>query len=544
MAFDGGYPLHIALAYLLFAGYGMRTLFVTLKLPGVVGVILSGFLFSHFAQDDIMASRDHLQQLSFFLVLLTAGFEISVKDLQPYMFFLALLPCTLEGLGLTVYAVAFLDYSWMEAAVLSTALFALGDGLVIPKMAEFGAEFPQLQAPRLVFTVAPLEASYALTIFGILESFADPAGEKERLPLPLVLGYNILRIVLTLLVGAGIGKVAGYCLSHRHKLRVPFTQNYVNFTNTGVEGFLLFLAVALAAFGLDFEGDGGALLKLPYSTEPMLQPELLVIVIGSAFAQQADPKVMHGIEGVMSGVWVFGQLILFSMLGSRTQLSIFREFHSVWPLVLVGLACRFIGVLCAVYLTRKYRKCSIPDCQDCQKSNEERFWIHTGFLFLASLPRATIQGALGSVPATERFFSNNHNRKHVQNFIAASAKIYIVLFSVVGSLLLGIFGRQLLEASSKLKGCNSSMKEESAIVEHGGYRQHDREIAAIQEEIVCQLVQKTDEHHLGSPAEDAHVKPRRHVDHTQIARLLKHSSMMSLLDPQDQQEAAVPFHMI
>ena len=76
---------------------------------------------------------------------------------------------------------------------LGTILVAIGDGLVIPKMKEFGFLFkgrPGCNAlqwgklcvfagsfiiqtdrhplPRLMFTWAPLEASFALCLFGVL----------------------------------------------------------------------------------------------------------------------------------------------------------------------------------------------------------------------------------------------------------------------------------------------------------------------------------------------------------------------------------------
>eukprot|EP00435_Cladocopium_sp_Y103_P064929 s1948_g26.t1 len=63
-------------------GYAVRTLFVSLSLPASVGVIISGWIFSYFIQDDIFFGRDMLQELSFFLVLLTAGLGISLPSLK------------------------------------------------------------------------------------------------------------------------------------------------------------------------------------------------------------------------------------------------------------------------------------------------------------------------------------------------------------------------------------------------------------------------------------------------------------------------------
>eukprot|EP00930_Biecheleria_cincta_P094456 TRINITY_DN8557_c0_g1_i2.p1 TRINITY_DN8557_c0_g1~~TRINITY_DN8557_c0_g1_i2.p1 ORF type:complete len:557 (-),score=82.56 TRINITY_DN8557_c0_g1_i2:185-1855(-) len=480
MEHHAAYPLHLALAYLFAIGYGLRTLFVSFRLPGAVGVILSGYVLSHFMQDDVLLARDHLQQLSFFLVLLTAGFEISINDLKPYMLIPGILPSLLECVGLATYAVWILEYSLVEAGVLASCLMALGDGLVIPKMAEFGAdpEYRGLQIIRLVFTAAPLEASFALTLFSVLGGLAEPENQKEHQPVSSVLLFNVLRILITLAFGTIVGRLAANFISNRHGLKIPFSDTKVMFTGQAVEGFLFVLAISLAAFGLGFEGDGQLVLSMPYSSGPLFQPELLVIVIGSVFAQKTDPEVLHGIENAMAGLWVFGQLVLFSMLGSRTELAIFSKFNDVWPLLAVGLSFRFAGAMCAVFLTQGHRTCNQAGCEKCPQSNKQSFWLDTAFLFLASLPRATIQGALGSVPATAKFFARNPNRQQVQAMILTSARLYIVVLSVLGSIALDILGRQVLNRLHNLPGCEQQRKEETEIVDLG-LREQDRNLAAI-----------------------------------------------------------------
>ncbi|CAE7730973.1 unnamed protein product [Symbiodinium pilosum] len=73
------FPLVMGLAVLLLVGYLLRTLFVSFNLPGPVGVLLSGWLCAKLGlmQTEILGGRDHFQECAFFLVLLTAGFEIS-----------------------------------------------------------------------------------------------------------------------------------------------------------------------------------------------------------------------------------------------------------------------------------------------------------------------------------------------------------------------------------------------------------------------------------------------------------------------------------
>jgi len=93
----------------------------------------------------------------------------------------------------------------------------------------------------------------------------------------------------------------------------------------------------------------------------------------------------------------------------------------------------------------------------------------TIFGFLSMLPRATIQGALGAVPEARRFFSDQgSNRDHARAFIFDAARLYIVLMSVGGMVMLNTFGYKMLECASKDRlsesGTESEATQESAEV--------------------------------------------------------------------------------
>jgi len=178
-----------------------------------------------------------------------------------------------------------------------------------------------------------------------------------------------------------------------------------------------------------------------FSSGSLFQPELLVIVTGTFFASVVDHKVLHDVEGVMGGVWVFGQLVLFSMLGSRTTTSIFPKLPSVLPFIAVGLTFRFIGVFFAVFLTLKTTPAEVCPFQKSTALYDALF------CFLSTVPRATIQGALGAVPVTMRFFQDSEKKHDAQETIFLAARLYIVFMSVVGMILLNVVGSRILEST-------------------------------------------------------------------------------------------------
>jgi len=438
------YPLQLALAYLILVGYLMRTVFVSVGLPASVGVIIAGFVFSFLFQAEVFAARDELQQLAFFLVLLTAGLEIRLRDLRFFIFLMAFLPASLEIMAIAVYAIYFLQFSFIEGLVMGTILVGIGDGLVIPKMKELGVRFEGHPMPRLLFIWAPLEASFALALFGVLTGFAAPAGAPPVRIAQFAAG-NILRILATVAMGAVLGSCSGCLVSRRTKL--TFRGNQV-FTGTAVEAFLMVLAVGLLAFGMGSANANGyqvILMGLGLCPGSLFQPELLVIMTGIFFAASANREVLHDVERTMGGVWIFGQLVLFSMIGSRTTMAIFPQFlEHVLPIIIVGLTFRFAGIFLGINISlildlpgHPFQRCHV---------------VHDScFCFLSIIPRATIQGALGQVPVTDRFFqiSARHNANQAQEFIFTAARLYIVFMSIFGMIMLNTFGPILCDATLK-----------------------------------------------------------------------------------------------
>eukprot|EP00435_Cladocopium_sp_Y103_P000068 s6477_g1.t1 len=213
-------------------------------------------------------------------------------------------------------------------------------------------------------------------------------------------------------------------------------------TGTPVEAFLIVISVGLVAYALgapDTNSSGSVLVPMNFISGSMFQPELMVIMTGVFFAATAPASELHEVEKVMGGVWIFGQLILFSMIGSRTTLDIFPAFwHHVFPMMAFGLGARFLGIFLAI---NGILTLGLPG----HPFQESMVTIDSTFCFLSVLPRATIQGALGQVPITEQFFGRLPNSSTCQEFIFLAARLYICIMSVVGMILLNTLGPGLVE---------------------------------------------------------------------------------------------------
>ncbi|CAE6932376.1 unnamed protein product [Symbiodinium sp. CCMP2592] len=439
------FPLVMGLAVLLLVGYLLRALFVSFNLPGPVGVLLSGWLCGKLGlmQTEILEGRDHFQECAFFLVLLTAGFEISHNTPKTRHVILGIVPCFCEFVGISIWACFMEELSRIEACVTGAVLCGLADGIVIPKMIEMEDQIPSGKAEltRLVLTTAPLEASFVLTLFGLLSGFAEVSKSPSADPATII-GANVIRLIATVVMGFALGKVTGQMVQKRHAS--------FGFTGRIEETYLFILAVALAGFGLGLpkETGGTPLVPMGFAPGSLFQPELLVIVLGCSFSQaNLTGHRENNLDAVVGGVWVFGQIFLFSMIGSKIDVTVFVQATRVLPMLVIGLACRFCGISLAILVCHWLEHFGSSGKTGLQPV----FHTHKKmllFLFLSSLPRASLQGALGFVPQNERFFHSDTlapNRFKVRSLIADSSRLYIIVMSVAGSMLLHFFGAKLLQ---------------------------------------------------------------------------------------------------
>lgn len=424
--------MQLGIAYVFLVGYLARSVFLSVGLPASTGVIITGFTFNHvFHMPPITDQTQTLHLFVLCLVPLSAGLNIKLMSLKKHVFVMAWLPTTMELLGIAGYAFFKMRYSLMESLVLGTTLVGLAYGVVMPRMMAFNKYFPGHPLCRLMFRWAPLEAAYVVFLFGNLTGFAHPKTQPPHEMLPLAIFANTLRILATMALGAVIGAASGRLVSRRTEWKL-FGQQV--FTGDPVEAFLMTLVMALVASGIGQLVNATDLAKWGLSKGSLFHPELLLIVTGGAFVQFAQKEMLHQVTSTFGTVWVFGQLILFSTLGSRTKMDLFLELPKVVPLIFWGLLFRFLGILLGIFWVGKTWGCSQVLPSAC-------------FLFISTLPRATLQGALGHVAHDQDFFQNSRTRLEAQEFIDVSARLYIVIMSFVGELLLNIFGSTLLEAS-------------------------------------------------------------------------------------------------
>lgn len=114
----------------------------------------------------------------------------------------------------------------------------------------------------------------------------------------------------------------------------------------------------------------------------------------------------------------------------------------------VGYTARLVGIVTSIGITLKLDLSGHP-------FQRATFIPDVLFCFLSTIPRATIQGALGSVPVTQGFFQHSPHRHHVEEFIFIAARLYIFCSSICGMLLLNFFGTKICIATADRPNWNT-----------------------------------------------------------------------------------------
>lgn len=442
-------PLALSLACLLLFGYLLRTAFLGLRLPGIIGVILCGgtISFAGFLPAELLAVRGFLQELIFLFVLFTVGFELSVADMRAPVIIMSVLPALLEMLAIASYGAMILKLSTMQALLLGNALFALDGGRLSITMSQLGKRFEGHPVPRLVFTRAPAESCFALVSWGVLTGLAAPASEASTSGRLLAIA-GVLRAAASVAGGLVFGFLCGKCVSLRHNAQALGRRV---FTGTPVEAALMAAVAALAGYSL-------------HVVNPF-QPEIVVVVLGATLAFTLPARDLEAVDSSIGGVSIFAQLLLFGLLGMESDLAMLSQVPDMLPMMCFGLAFRFVGVFFATFLTMNVALCS---CAQCKQANKASLCADALFCFFAALPRATLQGIFGSATVTAKAFHALPGSANAQGVIAVACRLYAVFLSIVGSLLLDALGPYMLAANElAAQRCDASTANEQHLVLEG-----------------------------------------------------------------------------
>ncbi len=348
------------LAELLILGLLADGLFRRLGVPGLIGMLGVGLLLGQsglgLIDPKLLALSGDLRQMALVVILLRVGFGLNLRTLRQVgkrVLLLAWIPAAVEGFTISLVAQPLLGLSWLEAGLLGSVIAAVSPAVVVPLMLRLIAERrgTAKAIPQMVMAAASLDDIAVIVVNGALIGLL--AARSTNLPLQL------LRLPVGLLLGIAAGAALGWLL-------IRWIERFRANTNRQV---LLVVALSLL------------LLRLQSSINTMMPFTGLVAAMAlGVLLMELRPNLAQPISAKLASIWVFAELVLFTLVGAQVDLGVASRSG------LAGLAVLAIGLVA--------RSCGTLLClQGSELTAGERL-----FVTVAYIPKATVQAAIGAVP--------------------------------------------------------------------------------------------------------------------------------------------------
>ncbi len=130
-----------SLAFIFLIGLSMAAFCQWLKLPRIIGMLITGIVLGPYVLDlldpSILSISAGLRQMALIIILLKAGLSLNLADLKKVGRPAVLMSCVLascEILAFLLFAPSILGVIRIEAAVMGAVLGAVSPAVVVPRM--------------------------------------------------------------------------------------------------------------------------------------------------------------------------------------------------------------------------------------------------------------------------------------------------------------------------------------------------------------------------------------------------------------------------
>jgi NhaP-type Na+/H+ or K+/H+ antiporter len=349
----------LSLSLILIVGFSLSGILGKLRLPGLLGMILTGIALGPYAldfiSDDILNISAELRQIALIIILTRAGLAIDIKDLKRVgrpAILMCFVPATFEIVAVTLLAPPLLGVTLIEAAIMGAVLAAVSPAVIVPRMLHLmeSGYGKKKSIPQLIMAGASVDDIYVIVLFtafmGMYSGSGFDASAIISVPIAIILG---------LLLGIASGLILVWIFKKFH-MRDTVKVHILLST--------AFLFVSLEAF-----------LK-PYVPVSGL---LAVMALGATLLKSYEVLAKR-LKGKFSKIWVGAEIMLFVLVGAAVDVRylLFAGFGAV-ALITLALVVRMVGVQVSLAKT--------------QLTFKERL-----FCSIAYLPKATVQAAVGAIP--------------------------------------------------------------------------------------------------------------------------------------------------
>lgn len=349
----------ISIALILLVGMFLGWICQRLKLPSLLGMILTGVILGPYALNLIDASilniSADLRRIALIIILARAGLTLDLKALKKVgrpAILMCFVPAAFEIMGMVILAPVLFHVSMLEAAIIGAVVAAVSPAVIVPKMIRLMEEGYGVNKgiPQLILAGASVDDVFVIVLF---TAFTGLAQGKQ------ISVMSFVNIPVSICLGIAIGFVSGYLLSKY-------------FEKVHIRDTVKIIIIVSISFVLVTIED--------YITGDITFSALIAIMFIGIAIQKYRKEVSLRLSLKFNKLWVCAEIILFVLVGATVDLNYVTGAAISAILLIFGVLCfRMFGVLLCLLHTKL--------------SLKERL-----FCMLAYMPKATVQAAIGGVP--------------------------------------------------------------------------------------------------------------------------------------------------
>ena len=349
----------LSIALILVVGMAMGWICRKVKLPSLLGMLLTGIVLGPYVlnllDDSILSISSELRKIALIIILTRAGLGLDLTGLKKIgrpAVFMCFVPASFEMLGMILLAPKIMGVSVLEAAVMGAVLAAVSPAVVVPRMVNLMEEgYGTKQGiPQLILAGASVDDVYVIVLFSTFLGMMQGKG---------VSAVSFINIPVSILLGIAIGLILGAALSlYFEKVHIRDTAKVL-------------IILSISFFLVVIEDT----LMTPITFSALIA----IMFIGIGLKKKREVVAVR-LSAKYGKLWVASEIFLFVLVGATVNITYLKNVGVKALMLIAGaLIFRMLGVF--VCLTKT------------EFTGKERL-----FVMMAYTPKATVQAAIGGIP--------------------------------------------------------------------------------------------------------------------------------------------------
>lgn len=390
----------LSIALILIVGMSMGWICKKVKLPGLLGMLITGIVLGPYVlnllDESILGISVELRKIALIIILTRAGLGLDLSGLKKIgrpAVLMCFVPASFEMIGMILLAPKIMGMTVLEAAIMGAVLAAVSPAVVVPRMVRLMDEGygTEKGIPQLILAGASVDDVYVIVLFSTFTGMMQGKGASF---------VSFINIPVSIFLGIAIGFVIGAGLAfYFAKVHIRDTQKVLIILSIS---FVLVVAEDSLATPITFSA------------------LIAVMFIGIGLRKKRE-NVAERLSVKYGKLWVAAEVFLFVLVGATVNIQYLGNVGIKALVVIIGaLIFRMMGVfICLIKTNLKWR---------------ERL-----FTMMAYTPKATVQAAIGGIPLALGFDCGNT--------VLTVAVLAIVLTAPLGAFAIDFSYKKLLSCN-------------------------------------------------------------------------------------------------